>query len=53
MAYDLTEDQKMIVDAVREFVEREVIPVADDLEHRDEFPEKIVEGMKRLEEMVG
>src|SRR6266516_3638761 len=48
MAYDLTEDQKMIVDAVREFVEREVIPVADDMEHADEFPEKIVEQMKEM-----
>src|SRR5437867_7198712 len=48
MAYDLTEDQKMIVDAVREFVEREVIPVADDMEHADEFPDKIVEQMKEM-----
>src|SRR5436189_42758 len=40
MAYDLTEDQKMIVDAVREFVEQEVIPVADDMEHADEYPMK-------------
>jgi alkylation response protein AidB-like acyl-CoA dehydrogenase len=45
---ELTEDQQMIVDAVREFVEREVIPVADDLEHADEFPEKIVEQMKEM-----
>ena len=48
MAYDLTEDQKMIVDAVREFVEREVIPVADGMEHADEYPEKIVEQMKEM-----
>src|SRR6266545_1466313 len=33
---------------VRDFVDREVIPVADELEHRDEFPEKIVEHMKEL-----
>ena len=45
---ELTEDQKMIVDAVREFVEREVIPVADEMEHADEFPEKIVEQMKEM-----
>ena len=48
MAYDLTEDQKMIVDAVREFVEREVIPVADGMEHADEYPGKIVEQMKEM-----
>ena len=48
MGFDLTEDQKMIIDAVREFVEREVVPVADDMEHADEFPEKIVEQMKEM-----
>src|SRR5881296_3811621 len=46
--FELTEDQEAIVQTVREFVEREVIPVADELEHRDEYPEKIVEGMKEL-----
>src|SRR5438132_13387471 len=45
---ELTDEQQAIVDTVRDFVEREVIPVADELEHRDEFPEKIVEGMKEL-----
>jgi alkylation response protein AidB-like acyl-CoA dehydrogenase len=44
----LTDEQEAVVAAVREFVEREVIPVADELEHRDEFPAKIVEGMKEL-----
>jgi len=44
----LTDEQEAVLAAVREFVEREVIPVADDLEHRDEFPTKIVEGMKEL-----
>jgi alkylation response protein AidB-like acyl-CoA dehydrogenase len=45
---DLTEDQESIVKAVREFVEQEVYPVAEELEHRDEFPEKIVEQMKEM-----
>jgi alkylation response protein AidB-like acyl-CoA dehydrogenase len=45
---DLTEDQEAIVKAVREFVEQEVYPVAEELEHRDEFPEKIVEQMKEM-----
>ena len=45
---ELTEDQQAIVDAVREFVEQEVIPVADEMEHRDEFPEKIVEQLKEM-----
>jgi alkylation response protein AidB-like acyl-CoA dehydrogenase len=45
---ELTDEQEAVVQTVREFVEREVIPVADELEHRDEYPEKIVEGMKEL-----
>ena len=44
----LDDEQRAIVETVRDFVEKEVIPVADELEHRDEFPEKIVEGMKEL-----
>ncbi len=46
--FELTEEQQAVIETVRDFVEREVIPVADDLEHRDEFPEKIVQGMKDL-----
>jgi alkylation response protein AidB-like acyl-CoA dehydrogenase len=45
---ELTEDQRAIQQAVRDFVEQEVYPVADEMEHRDEFPEKIVEGMKEM-----
>jgi butyryl-CoA dehydrogenase len=37
-----------IVAAVREWVEREVYPVASDYEHADEFPEPLVEQMKEL-----
>ena len=45
---ELTDLQKEIVSQVREFVDREVIPVADDMEHEDEFPDKIVEQMKEM-----
>jgi alkylation response protein AidB-like acyl-CoA dehydrogenase len=45
---ELTDEQREVVATVRDFVEREVIPVANELEHADEFPEKIVEGMKEL-----
>jgi alkylation response protein AidB-like acyl-CoA dehydrogenase len=44
----LDDEQRAVVETVRDFVEKEVIPVADELEHRDEFPERIVEGMKEL-----
>jgi alkylation response protein AidB-like acyl-CoA dehydrogenase len=44
----LTEDQQEILKVVRQFVEKEIIPVATDLEHKDEYPTDIVEGLKEL-----
>ncbi|MGH2812449.1 MAG: acyl-CoA dehydrogenase family protein [Actinomycetota bacterium] len=44
----LTDEQKAIVETVRDFVDKEVIPVADEMEHRDEYPERIVEQMKEM-----
>ena len=37
-----------LVATVRRFVERDVIPVASDLEHADEYPEAIVTTMRDL-----
>jgi len=48
MSIDMTTEQREIVGMVRDFVEREIIPVAHDLEHDDTYPEKIVAQMKRL-----
>jgi alkylation response protein AidB-like acyl-CoA dehydrogenase len=45
---DLSDEQEMIVEAVRDFVQNEVYPVADELEHNDEFPEAIVEQLKEM-----
>jgi alkylation response protein AidB-like acyl-CoA dehydrogenase len=45
---ELSDTQKAIVETVRDFVEKDVIPVADEMEKRDEFPEAIVEQMKEL-----
>ncbi|MEZ5096677.1 MAG: acyl-CoA dehydrogenase family protein [Nocardioides sp.] len=42
----LTDDQVEILKAVRSFVEREIMPVATELEHRDEYPTDIVEGSR-------
>ena len=44
----LTEIQTEILAAVKTFVDKEIIPYATDLEHKDEFPEAIVEGMKEM-----
>ena len=45
---DLTDDQAEIIKAVRTFVEKEIIPAAQALEHADEYPTEIVEGLKEL-----
>jgi alkylation response protein AidB-like acyl-CoA dehydrogenase len=44
----LTDDQTEILKAVRTFVEKEILPVATELEHADEYPTEIVEGLKEL-----
>ncbi|MGK5554938.1 acyl-CoA dehydrogenase family protein [Actinomadura kijaniata] len=46
--YGLTEEQREIVAAVRAFVDREILPVATELEHADEYPQDIVDGMRDL-----
>jgi alkylation response protein AidB-like acyl-CoA dehydrogenase len=45
---ELTDEQQQVRKMVREFVEQEVFPVAEEMEHRDEFPEKIVDHMKEM-----
>jgi butyryl-CoA dehydrogenase len=37
-----------LIDTVRRFIAREVIPVASEFEHADRYPEAIVEAMKEL-----
>ena len=44
----LTDIQRDILSTVREFVDKEILPVATELEHKDEYPAQIVEGMKEL-----
>jgi alkylation response protein AidB-like acyl-CoA dehydrogenase len=45
---ELSDVQKEIIRTVRDFVDKDVIPVANELEHRDEYPEAIVEKMKEI-----
>jgi len=45
---DLTDIQSEILKTVRTFVDEKILPVATDLEHKDEYPTDIVEGMKEL-----
>ena len=44
----LTEDQTEILKAVRTFVDEQIIPVAQELEHSDTYPQEIVDGLKEL-----
>lgn len=44
----LTDIQNEILKTVRQFVDREIIPVATELEHKDEYPTDIIEGLKEL-----
>ncbi|MFJ1653422.1 acyl-CoA dehydrogenase family protein [Streptomyces sp. NPDC088337] len=44
----LTDVQQEIVSTVRDFVDKEIIPVATGLEHRDEYPQAIVDGLREL-----
>jgi alkylation response protein AidB-like acyl-CoA dehydrogenase len=44
----LTDIQQEILKTVRTFVDEKILPVATELEHEDEYPTEIVEGMKEL-----
>ena len=45
---NLTDEQQELLKLVRQFVDEQIIPVATELEHRDEYPADIVEGMKEM-----
>ena len=44
----LNEEEAAIVEVVRDFVDREVRPVARELEHADAYPHKLIEQMKEI-----
>jgi len=48
MSYLLNDEEQLMLATVRRFLEREVAPVASELEHRNEYPTEIVERMKEL-----
>jgi alkylation response protein AidB-like acyl-CoA dehydrogenase len=41
-------EQQDVVGTVRDWVEREVMPVASELEHADEYPDELVTAMKEM-----
>jgi alkylation response protein AidB-like acyl-CoA dehydrogenase len=45
---DKTDEQKAITEMVRQFVDNEVLPIAEEHDHEDKFPDAVVEQMKEL-----
>lgn len=48
MSYRLNEEETFLVKTVREFVDREVKPSVQEVEHANEYPEKWIEQMKQI-----
>src|ERR687888_637346 len=48
VTHGLTDIQQEILATVRTFVDKEIIPHAQRLEHADEYPTDIVEGMREM-----
>jgi alkylation response protein AidB-like acyl-CoA dehydrogenase len=46
--YDLTEEQQLFKDTVHEFAEREIVPIAADMDEKEEFPRASVKKMAEL-----
>jgi alkylation response protein AidB-like acyl-CoA dehydrogenase len=44
----LTEVQRDILTTVRQFADEEILPVANELDHSDTYPERIVDGLREL-----
>jgi alkylation response protein AidB-like acyl-CoA dehydrogenase len=45
---ELVDEERALVEAVHEFVEKDVIPVVADLEHENIYPEKLLDQMKEM-----
>ncbi|NUS02113.1 MAG: acyl-CoA dehydrogenase family protein, partial [Nonomuraea sp.] len=44
----LSADERLVVRTVREFVDKDVRPVVQELEHGDTYPEHLIERRKEL-----
>ena len=45
---DSSSERELIVSTVRRFVDKEVLPVAATLEHRNEYPHQLVDEMRKM-----
>ena len=48
MAVHMTEEEKLLVDTVRAFVDREVKPTVREIEHANDYPGAWIDQMKRI-----
>ena len=48
MTYILNEEEQLILATVRRFLEKEVAPVAPEMEHENRYPTELVERMKEI-----
>ena len=48
MDFQLSDEQRLYRDTLREFVDREIVPVAREWEHQGRYPAEIIEGMRKL-----
>src|SRR6201992_2066089 len=48
MTFALNDEETMLVDTVRTFIDRDVKPTVREVEHANEYPEAWIEQMKRI-----
>ncbi|MGN7780417.1 acyl-CoA dehydrogenase family protein [Mycolicibacterium sp. 22603] len=48
MVSQLSEEENLLVDTVRQFIDRDVRPTVRDVEHANEYPDAWIEQMKRI-----
>src|SRR3954462_11852335 len=46
--FEKTDEQKAIIEMVRQFVDEQIIPQAENYDPADEFPERIIPPMREL-----
>src|SRR5579862_3975397 len=48
MLHNINDEELLILTTVKQFLEKEVAPVASELEHRNDYPFALVERMKEI-----
>ena len=48
MNVEMVDEEQFLVRTVRDFIDREVKPAVNEMEHRNEYPEKFIEQMKQI-----